>query len=65
MAKYDYRCDKCNKVFEVERSMTEEVSYATCPDCYNDSKQVILKPRVFDSYFEGSVKEQYPPKSKW
>ena len=32
MARYDYRCTSCGKVFEVEHGMTEHPD-VTCPDC--------------------------------
>ena len=32
MARYDYRCTACDKVFEVEHGMREHPE-VTCPDC--------------------------------
>lgn len=32
MARYDYKCPKCEKVFEVEHPMSEHPTI-TCPDC--------------------------------
>ena len=32
MAKYDYRCDECDDVFEITRKMTDE-SDVHCPTC--------------------------------
>lgn len=65
MATYDYRCATCDEIFELSRSMKEDVSIAECPSCKEICKQVILNTRSFDSYFEGSVKEQYPPRARW
>ena len=33
MASYDYKCKKCNLVFEVEHKMTEKFK-GSCPKCY-------------------------------
>lgn len=65
MASYDYSCNTCDEIFELSRSMKENVSVAECPKCNKECKQVILKARSFDSYFEGSVKEEHPPRARW
>ena len=30
---YDYKCDKCNLIYSVERSIHAEASSPSCPDC--------------------------------
>lgn len=30
---YDYKCDKCNLIYSVERSIHAEASTPSCPDC--------------------------------
>ncbi|MDY2776924.1 MAG: FmdB family zinc ribbon protein [Collinsella sp.] len=50
MARYDYRCTGCGKVFEVEHGMTERPSI-TCPDCGSDADKVFNASGI---KFEGS-----------
>lgn len=64
MATYIYNCESCEKEFELQRSMKENVGTADCPSCKNVCKQRI-QPAVFDSYFEGSYKADNPPRAKW
>ena len=33
MSKYDYRCNFCNKIFEIEKSMNDATKEENCPDC--------------------------------
>ncbi|MBQ6394940.1 MAG: hypothetical protein IJH87_01145 [Atopobiaceae bacterium] len=50
MARYDYKCTECGKVFEVEHRMSERPR-VVCPDCGAPAE------RVFRSYaieFKGS-----------
>jgi putative FmdB family regulatory protein len=38
MPVYEYRCEKCGKVFSVSMSMDEhDNSRVTCPDCHSAS----------------------------
>ena len=39
MARYDYKCTSCGKVFEVEHPMSER-PHITCPDCGADAERV-------------------------
>ena len=39
MARYDYKCTSCGKVFEVEHPMSERPRI-TCPDCGADAERV-------------------------
>jgi len=39
MARYDYKCTSCDKVFEVEHPMAER-PHITCPDCGADAERV-------------------------
>ena len=39
MARYDYRCTSCGKVFEVEHGMTEHPE-VTCPECGAPAERV-------------------------
>ncbi len=50
MARYDYRCTACNKVFEVEHGMTEHPEI-TCPDCGGAATKVFNASGI---RFEGS-----------
>lgn len=50
MARYDYRCTACNKVFEVEHGMTEHPKI-TCPDCGGAATKVFNASGI---RFEGS-----------
>ena len=50
MARYDYRCTACNKVFEVEHGMTEHPKI-TCPDCGAAATKVFNASGI---RFEGS-----------
>ncbi len=50
MARYDYRCSACNKVFEVEHGMTEHPDI-TCPVCGAAATKVFNASGI---RFEGS-----------
>ena len=50
MARYDYRCTACEKVFEVEHGMTEHPE-VTCPDCGAPATKVFNASGI---RFEGS-----------
>lgn len=50
MARYDYRCTACNKVFEVEHGMTEHPDI-TCPECGAAATKVFNASGI---RFEGS-----------
>lgn len=39
MARYDYRCPKCNATFEVEHPMSEH-PLVTCPSCGAEAQRV-------------------------
>ena len=60
MARYDYRCGSCGKVFEVEHGMTEHPDIV-CPECGGATERVVgvadATERVFNASgikFEGS-----------
>lgn len=36
MPSYDYKCEKCNEVFTIEKSMTDE-SIPSCPKCQSSN----------------------------
>jgi len=45
MATYEYRCPKCDKVFErFGVPMSEFDEDARCPECGTSSKRVMSKP---------------------
>lgn len=50
MARYDYRCNACGKVFEVEHGMTERPD-VVCPDCGAAAEKVFNASGI---KFEGS-----------
>lgn len=35
MAFYDYKCSKCNNVFEISKGMNETITDLKCPKCEN------------------------------
>lgn len=39
MARYDYKCTSCDKVFEVEHPMSDR-PHITCPNCGADAERV-------------------------
>ena len=49
MARYDYKCPNCNKVFEVEHPMSERPR-VTCPDCGTEAQRVFSATGI---HFEG------------
>ena len=50
MARYDYRCGSCGKVFEVEHGMTEHPDIV-CPECGGATERVFNASGI---KFEGS-----------
>ena len=49
MARYDYKCPACDKVFEVEHPMSEH-PLITCPDCGSEAQRVFSASGIV---FEG------------
>lgn len=45
--KYDYKCTKCNKIFEIERSINELSKKVKCPKCKCSKVQRIYSPLNF------------------
>ena len=41
MATYEYYCAKCNKVFPLQRPMSESDRSAACPTCKAESQRVL------------------------
>ncbi|MCX5751545.1 MAG: hypothetical protein NT099_07770 [Candidatus Saganbacteria bacterium] len=37
MAFYDYKCKKCETVFEIEKGMNEDIPDLHCPNCLSDN----------------------------
>jgi len=52
MPVYEYKCHKCDRYFEVRRSMTEAEGNVTCPSC--GSTQI---DRVYTSVFAKTSKK--------
>ena len=52
MPVYEYKCHKCDRNFEVSRSMTEAEGHLTCPSC--GSTQI---ERVYTSVFAKTSKK--------
>jgi len=47
MPYYDYKCIKCNNVFEIEKGMKEKPKNLKCPSCGNkEAKRVFTRPRI-------------------
>ena len=42
--KYDYRCTKCKKEFEIERSLSDPRDDIYCPKCKSDEVERIYAP---------------------
>lgn len=50
--KYDYKCTKCNYVFEKDLRLKDVINASktlktTCPRCGRSAKKLINKPAVF------------------
>lgn len=43
MVKYDYKCEKCNYVFEVESSYTDDKK-PKCPECRSSKVRKVILP---------------------
>ena len=41
MALYEYYCAKCDKVFPLQRPMSESDKPGTCPTCKGESQRVL------------------------
>lgn len=50
MPYYEYRCDECDKTFEVFQSMSDD-PIKTCPDCASGVRQVFSANSII---FKGS-----------
>ena len=46
MPKYDYACDGCGAMFELERPMTSSSAPAACPVCDQPGRRVYAMPRL-------------------
>ena len=49
MARYDYKCPTCGKVFEVQHAMSEHPTIL-CPDCGDEAQRVFSPSGI---HFEG------------
>ena len=49
MARYDYKCPNCGKVFEVQHPMSEHPTIL-CPDCNTEAQRVFSPSGI---HFEG------------
>ena len=47
MARYDYKCTKCEHVFEVMKAMKDSDTPEQCPKCNEPAKKVYLKASTF------------------
>jgi putative FmdB family regulatory protein len=43
MAFYDYKCRKCETVFEIEKGMNETITDLHCPNCQSDNAFRLFK----------------------
>lgn len=50
MPAYDYKCDACDQVFEVKRSLSDD-SPVTCPTCEGETRRIFSPVGVV---FKGS-----------
>lgn len=57
MARYDYECQACQRVFEVWRSMTDETEQA-CPECGKPAKRLISSGMGLKMPVESSLRYQ-------
>jgi putative FmdB family regulatory protein len=57
MPTYDYACDECGAMFELERPMTEASAPAPCPVCAHPGRRVYTMPRLL---FKADPKDVRP-----
>lgn len=43
MVKYDYKCEKCNHIFEIESSYNDEKK-PKCPECRSSKVRKVILP---------------------
>ena len=42
--KYEYRCDKCNIIYIVDKKMNQALKEEECPRCHSTLKKVYSSP---------------------
>lgn len=71
MPSYDYKCDKCNTVFEFQHSMEDTMDWEECPNvekavdaCYGGYLHKVFTPTAvsFKGSGWGKVYGTYKPK---
>ena len=65
MATYDYKCDECDEVFEISKSMTEQTSKHIHKKCGAVCDQIYLTPPIFEEAFAGSYRSTNPKRAQW
>ena len=48
---YQYKCEKCDKEFELKKSFDDDSNHVTCPKCGKSAKRVFIPPAII---FKGS-----------
>lgn len=47
MITYTYKCNSCEKAWEIQRKISESNCPVTCPDCGQEAEQVITTANAF------------------
>jgi putative FmdB family regulatory protein len=55
MATYEYRCEQCQRVFEVRRSWSDVVTAIVCPHCASAQVRRIYTPVMMFTRGDGGA----------
>lgn len=59
MPTYEYKCERCQKNFEIVKPMSEYDKQEKCPVCYCDGKRIIGGGASFILKGEGFYQNDY------
>jgi len=60
MPKYDFKCDECHKVFEIEKSM-DSLHPTECPACGLPGLRRVFNATAFTVLGDHYVRDRTPP----
>lgn len=43
---YEFKCTKCERIFEQVRNLSRRDKKAQCPDCYHPAKRILSMPSL-------------------